>query len=123
MLLPDTGVGGTNIPLREGCELWVGCAPPWDDPRAPFCTHSAPTMHGKRSRCSFSRLEVILIVCLALMIALTVVLLVLHFLDTKSDGKWSCPSPSAPGAAQGRAEIKVGQVEVSRTLLSCQHHL
>ncbi|RMC11800.1 hypothetical protein DUI87_11926 [Hirundo rustica rustica] len=32
-------------------------------------------MRGKRSRCSFSRLEVILIVCLVLMIALTVVLL------------------------------------------------
>ncbi|KAI1231573.1 hypothetical protein IHE44_0007644 [Lamprotornis superbus] len=38
-------------------------------------------MRGKRSRCSFSRLEVILIVCLGLMIALTVVLLVLHFLN------------------------------------------
>ncbi|KAM9232993.1 putative neutral ceramidase C [Leptosomus discolor] len=37
-------------------------------------------MCGKRSKCSFSRLEVILIICLALMIAVTVVLLVLHLL-------------------------------------------
>ncbi|XP_041877827.1 putative neutral ceramidase C [Corvus kubaryi] len=42
-------------------------------------------MCGKRSRCSFSRLEVILIVCLVLMIALTVVLLVLHFLTKDTD--------------------------------------
>ncbi|XP_009933900.1 putative neutral ceramidase C isoform X2 [Opisthocomus hoazin] len=42
-------------------------------------------MCGKRSKCSFSRLEVILIVCLALMIALTVVLLILHFLTKESN--------------------------------------
>ncbi|XP_027548664.1 putative neutral ceramidase C [Neopelma chrysocephalum] len=51
-------------------------------------------MSGKRSRCSFSRLEVILIVCLALMITLTVVLLTLHFLNKQSDGKLSCFSPT-----------------------------
>lgn len=65
-------------------------------------------MRGKRSRCSFSRLEVILVVCLVLMIALTVVLLVLHFLAKDTDGKWghpSLPSP-APGGVQGRTEIR-----------------
>ncbi|XP_008941068.1 PREDICTED: neutral ceramidase, partial [Merops nubicus] len=38
-------------------------------------------MCRKSSKCSFSRLEVILIICLTLMIAVTVVLLVLHFLN------------------------------------------
>lgn len=76
----------------------VSSAPPWDVPRAPFCTHSAPTMRGRRSRCSFSRLEVFLMVCLVLMIALTVVLLVLHFLNKNTNGKCSCPSPSKPSA-------------------------
>ncbi|XP_064572718.1 putative neutral ceramidase C isoform X2 [Zonotrichia leucophrys gambelii] len=42
-------------------------------------------MAGKRSRCSFSRLELILIVCLVLMISLTVVLLVLHFLTRNTN--------------------------------------
>ncbi|XP_041332273.1 neutral ceramidase-like [Pyrgilauda ruficollis] len=42
-------------------------------------------MPGKRSRCSFSRLEVILIVCLVLMVSLTVALLVLHFLTKNTD--------------------------------------
>ncbi|XP_059333298.1 putative neutral ceramidase C [Ammospiza nelsoni] len=42
-------------------------------------------MAGKRSRCSFSRLELILIVCLVLMISLTVVLLVLHFLSRNTN--------------------------------------
>nr|XP_009482252.1 PREDICTED: neutral ceramidase [Pelecanus crispus] len=41
-------------------------------------------MCGKRSKCSFSRLEVILIVCLVLMIMVTVVLLILHFLTLES---------------------------------------
>ncbi|KAM7048130.1 putative neutral ceramidase C [Acridotheres tristis] len=61
-------------------------------------------MRGKRSRCSFSRLEVILIVCLVLMIALTVVLLVLHFLNKNINGKWSYPSPSKPSAPGGAQE-------------------
>ncbi|KAF2988386.1 hypothetical protein EK904_010325 [Melospiza melodia maxima] len=43
-------------------------------------------MAGKRSRCSFSKLELILIVCLVLMISLTVVLLVLHFLTRNTNG-------------------------------------
>lgn len=51
-------------------------------------------MCGKRSKCSFSRLEVILIVCLVLMIAVTVVLLVLHFLTKESNGKLSYFSPA-----------------------------
>lgn len=62
-------------------------------------------MPGKRSKCSFSRLEVILIACLVLMISLTVALLVLHFLTKNTNGKWGYPSPSepsAPGGAQGR---------------------
>ncbi|XP_057885406.1 putative neutral ceramidase C [Melospiza georgiana] len=42
-------------------------------------------MAGKRSRCSFSKLELILIVCLVLMISLTVVLLVLHFLTRNTN--------------------------------------
>ncbi|PKU38839.1 neutral ceramidase [Limosa lapponica baueri] len=48
---------------------------------------SATTMCGKRSKCSFSRLEVILIICLVLMIAVTAVLLILHFLTKDSNGK------------------------------------
>ncbi|KAK4820826.1 hypothetical protein QYF61_007220 [Mycteria americana] len=51
-------------------------------------------MCGKRSKCSFSRLEVILIVCLLLMITVTVVLLVLHFLAKESNGKLSYSSPT-----------------------------
>ncbi|NXO80967.1 ASAH2 ceramidase, partial [Sitta europaea] len=57
----------------------------------------------------FSRLEVILVVCLVLMIALTVALLVLHFLTKNANGKWSHPSPSkpsAPGRAQGGFQVK-----------------
>lgn len=49
-------------------------------------------MCGKRHKCSFSRLEVVLIVLLALMIAVTVALLVLHFLtqeNSSSNGKLS----------------------------------
>ncbi|KAM6105784.1 LOW QUALITY PROTEIN: neutral ceramidase [Pterocles gutturalis] len=42
-------------------------------------------MCRKRSKCSFSHLEVILIICLVLMIAVTVVLLVLHFLTKHSN--------------------------------------
>ncbi|XP_069719947.1 neutral ceramidase isoform X1 [Phaenicophaeus curvirostris] len=59
-------------------------------------------MCGKRSKCSFSRLEVTLIVCLVLMIAVTVVLLVLHFLVKETN------DPSAVGASYllgvGRAD-------------------
>ncbi|XP_064001716.1 putative neutral ceramidase C [Pogoniulus pusillus] len=44
-------------------------------------------MCRKRSKCSFSRLEVILISCLTLMIVVTVVLLVLHFLNQERHGK------------------------------------
>lgn len=44
-------------------------------------------MCGKRSKCSFSRLEVILIICLVVMIVVTVVLLVLHFVTKESNGK------------------------------------
>lgn len=51
-------------------------------------------MYGKKSKCSFSRLEVILIICLALMIAVTVVLLVLHFVSKESNGKLSCFDPA-----------------------------
>ncbi|XP_030097089.2 putative neutral ceramidase C isoform X1 [Serinus canaria] len=65
-------------------------------------------MPGKRSRCSFSRLEVILIVCLVLMISLTVALLVLHFLTKNTHGKWSYPSPSKPSAPGGEAKYLVG---------------
>uniref|UniRef100_A0A8D2MBA7 Neutral ceramidase n=1 Tax=Zonotrichia albicollis TaxID=44394 RepID=A0A8D2MBA7_ZONAL len=54
-------------------------------------------MAGKRSRCSFSRLELILIVCLVLMISLTVALLVLHFLTRNTNGKCSYPSPVPQG--------------------------
>lgn len=49
-------------------------------------------MCGKRHKCSFSRLEVVLIVFLVLMIAVTVALLVLHFLtqeNSSSNGKLS----------------------------------
>ncbi|XP_009069646.1 PREDICTED: neutral ceramidase [Acanthisitta chloris] len=46
-------------------------------------------MRGKKSKCSFSRLEVVLIVCLVLMITLTVVLLVLHFLTKDEPPKES----------------------------------
>ncbi|XP_030919361.1 neutral ceramidase [Geospiza fortis] len=42
-------------------------------------------MAGKRSKCSFSRLELILIACLVLMISLTVALLVLHFLTRNAN--------------------------------------
>ncbi|XP_039559634.1 neutral ceramidase isoform X2 [Passer montanus] len=52
-------------------------------------------MPGKRSRCSYTRLEVILIVCLVLMISLTVVLLVLHFLAKNTD---DCTSNTAEEA-------------------------
>ncbi|XP_068544646.1 putative neutral ceramidase C isoform X3 [Anas acuta] len=41
-------------------------------------------MCGKRHKCSFSRLEVVLIVLLAVMIAVTVALLVLHFLTQEN---------------------------------------
>ncbi|TRZ18186.1 hypothetical protein HGM15179_008939 [Zosterops borbonicus] len=68
-------------------------------------------MHGKRSRCSFSRLEVILIVCLALMIALTVVLLVLHFLATKSDGKWSYSNNNNVVVEEAKYLVGVGRAD------------
>ncbi|KAL9847251.1 putative neutral ceramidase C [Geothlypis trichas] len=42
-------------------------------------------MAEKRSRCSFSKLELILIACLVLMISLTVALLVLHFLTKNTN--------------------------------------
>ncbi|XP_005154078.2 putative neutral ceramidase C [Melopsittacus undulatus] len=42
-------------------------------------------MCWKRTRCCFSRLEVILIICLVLMIVVTVVLLILHFLAKESN--------------------------------------
>ncbi|XP_028942303.1 neutral ceramidase, partial [Antrostomus carolinensis] len=51
-------------------------------------------MCGKRSKCSFSRLEVILIVCLTFLLVVTVVLLVLHFLSKNSNGKLSYFSPT-----------------------------
>ncbi|XP_066047815.1 putative neutral ceramidase C isoform X2 [Chamaea fasciata] len=61
-------------------------------------------MCGKRSRCSFSRLEVILIVCLALMIALTVVLLVLHLLATNTDGNNNVVEAAKYLVGVGRAD-------------------
>lgn len=51
-------------------------------------------MGGKRSKCSFSRLEVILIVCLVLMVSVTVVLLVLHFVYKENNGKFRYFSPA-----------------------------
>ncbi|XP_071419201.1 putative neutral ceramidase C [Pithys albifrons albifrons] len=42
-------------------------------------------MSGKRSKCSFSRMEVILILCLTVMIVLTVALLTFHFLTKHSN--------------------------------------
>ncbi|XP_054238265.1 putative neutral ceramidase C [Indicator indicator] len=52
-------------------------------------------MCRKRSKCSFSRLEVILVSCLTLMMVVTVVLLVLHFLNQERQGKWN-PSETTP---------------------------
>ncbi|NXF90914.1 ASAH2 ceramidase, partial [Eubucco bourcierii] len=51
-------------------------------------------MCRKRSKCSFSSLELILISCLTLMIVVTVVLLVLHFLNQGGHGKLSCFGPA-----------------------------
>eukprot|EP00075_Anas_platyrhynchos_P004629 XP_012952758.2 putative neutral ceramidase C [Anas platyrhynchos] len=53
-------------------------------------------MCGKRHKCSFSRLEVVLIVLLALMIAVTVALLVLHFLtqENSSSNDYDDPLPT-----------------------------
>lgn len=98
----DTGTEDTKpSPALRGYKvlLWVGsaqhrvCPVCLPSPLAPFCFHSAPTMCRKRSKCSFSHLEVILIVCLTLMIMVTVVLLILHFLAKDSNGKLSYFSP------------------------------
>ncbi|XP_035186622.1 putative neutral ceramidase C [Oxyura jamaicensis] len=53
-------------------------------------------MCGKRQKCSFSRLEVVLIVLLSLMIAVTVALLVLHFLtqENSSSNDYDDPPPT-----------------------------
>uniref|UniRef100_A0A8C3C8E7 Neutral ceramidase n=2 Tax=Cairina moschata TaxID=8855 RepID=A0A8C3C8E7_CAIMO len=53
-------------------------------------------MCGKRHKCSFSRLEVVLIVFLVLMIAVTVALLVLHFLtqENSSSNDYDDPLPT-----------------------------
>ncbi|XP_014114959.1 PREDICTED: neutral ceramidase [Pseudopodoces humilis] len=61
-------------------------------------------MHGKRSRCSFSQLEVILITCLVLMIALTVVLLVLHFLTENNNDSNNIAEPAKYLVGVGRAD-------------------
>ncbi|XP_054030750.1 neutral ceramidase isoform X2 [Dryobates pubescens] len=52
-------------------------------------------MCRRRPKCSFSRLELILIGCLTLMLVVTVGLLVLHFLNQERQGKWN-PSEEAP---------------------------
>ncbi|OPJ79500.1 hypothetical protein AV530_001626 [Patagioenas fasciata monilis] len=63
-----------------------------------------PAMCGKRSKCYYSRLEVILIICLVLMITVTVVLLVLHFLITSHRNKSSSSSTTvAPSSSSGKA--------------------
>ncbi|XP_010006074.1 PREDICTED: neutral ceramidase [Chaetura pelagica] len=84
-------------------------------------------MCGKRSQCSFSRLEIILIVFLVLMMAVTVVLLTLHFLSKESDdatnerakyllgvGRADCTGPVAEIPLMGYANPK----QVGRGLLT-----
>ncbi|XP_051472982.1 putative neutral ceramidase C isoform X2 [Apus apus] len=84
-------------------------------------------MCGKRSKCSFSRLEVILIVFLVLMMAVTVVLLTLHFLSEESHdatneranyllgvGRADCTGPVAEIPLMGYANPK----QVGRGLLT-----
>ncbi|NXI72574.1 ASAH2 ceramidase, partial [Anseranas semipalmata] len=64
-------------------------------------------MCGKRPNCSFSRLEVVLIVFLVLMTAVTVVLLVLHFLpqeSSSSNGKLSYSSPAHSSCQGGKTK-------------------
>ncbi|NWI81582.1 ASAH2 ceramidase, partial [Dryoscopus gambensis] len=72
----------------------------------------------KRSRCSFSRLEVILIVCLVLMTALTVALLVLHFLPKDTDGKdlFERPSKVHPGEPEATSKMDPKMDPESRVL-------
>ncbi|XP_050567819.1 putative neutral ceramidase C [Cygnus atratus] len=56
-------------------------------------------MCGKRHKCSFSRLEVVLIVFLVLMTAVTVVLLILHFLTQENSSSNGYDDPPSNGVS------------------------